>query len=78
VRPSQSTTAPLKVGRVLGKALPSTEMRPIASLVDGAIAAPAGIRIAGLALSPPALAGCLGLAALEISRRRASRLSRAL
>lgn len=53
-------------------------VRPIASLVDGAIAALAGIRIAGLAMALPALAGCLGLAAIEISRRWASQSSRAL
>jgi MFS family permease len=47
--------------------------RPIASLVDGTIAATIGIRAAGLTMAVPALAGCLGLAALEIRRRRAAR-----
>jgi len=47
--------------------------RPIASLVDGTIAATIGIRAAGLTMALPALAGCLGLAALEVRRRRASR-----
>ena len=47
--------------------------RPIASLVDGAIAATIGIRAAGLTMALPALAGCLGLAALEVRRRRAAR-----
>jgi hypothetical protein len=60
VRPSQSTTAPLKEGRVLAKSIVFHGMRPIASLVDGTIAALPGIRIAGLAMSLPALAGCLG------------------
>jgi MFS family permease len=46
-------------------------VRPIASLVDGTIAAAFGIRVAGLAMAVPALVGCLGLAALEVSRRRA-------
>ena len=47
--------------------------RPIASLIDGTIAATIGIRAAGLIMAVPALAGCLGLAALELSRRRAER-----
>ena len=47
--------------------------RPIASLVDGTIAATIGIRAAGLAMALPALAGCLGLAALEVRRRRGAR-----
>jgi len=47
--------------------------RPIASLVDGTIAATIGIRAAGLTMALPALAGCLGLAALEVRRRRAAR-----
>ncbi len=47
--------------------------RPIASLVDGTIAATIGIRAAGLTMAVPALVGCLGLAALEIRRRRAAR-----
>jgi MFS family permease len=44
--------------------------RPIGSLVDGAIASLASIRLAGLAMVVPALAGCLGLAALSVRRRR--------
>ena len=47
--------------------------RPIASLVDGTIAATIGIRAAGLTMALPALAGCLGLAALEVRRRRTAR-----
>lgn len=47
--------------------------RPIASLVDGTIAATIGIRAAGLAMAVPALVGCLGLAALEVRRQRAAR-----
>lgn len=46
-------------------------VRPVASLVDGTIAATLGIRAAGLAMAVPALVGCLGLAALELRRRRA-------
>ncbi|MGH2792497.1 MAG: MFS transporter [Actinomycetota bacterium] len=44
--------------------------RPIGSLVDGAIASLASIRLAGLVMVLPALAGCLGLAALTFRRRR--------
>ena len=44
--------------------------RPIGSLVDGAIASLASIRLAGLVMVLPALAGCLGLAALSFRRRR--------
>lgn len=47
--------------------------RPIASLIDGTIAATIGIRAAGLIMAVPALVGCLGLAVLELSRRRAER-----
>jgi predicted MFS family arabinose efflux permease len=47
--------------------------RPIASLIDGAIAATIGIRAAGLIMAVPALVGCVCLAALELSRRRAER-----
>ena len=46
--------------------------RPIGSLVDGAIASLASIRLAGLVMVLPALAGCLGLAALSVRRRRAA------
>jgi MFS family permease len=38
--------------------------RPIGSLVDGAIASLAGLRVAGLVMVLPALSGCLGLALL--------------
>ena len=48
-------------------------VRPIGSLVDGAIAATIGIRAAGLVMALPALAGCLALAAFEFSRRRVER-----
>ncbi|MGH2825565.1 MAG: MFS transporter [Actinomycetota bacterium] len=44
--------------------------RPIGSLVDGAIASLVSIRLAGLAMVVPALAGCLGLTALIVRRRR--------
>jgi MFS family permease len=42
--------------------------RPVASLIDGAIASLAGLRVAGLAMVFPALAGCLGLALLALRR----------
>lgn len=45
--------------------------RPIGSLVDGAIASLAGLRIAGLVMALPALAGCLGLSVL-VRRRGAT------
>jgi MFS family permease len=48
-------------------------VRPIGSLVDGAIAATLGIRVAGLVMALPALAGCLALAAYEFRLRRAER-----
>lgn len=47
-------------------------VRPIGSLVDGAIAATVGIRAAGLVMALPALAGCLWLA-LDLRARRAER-----
>jgi hypothetical protein len=34
-------------------------LRPFASLVDGAVAAVAGVRVAGIVLALPALAGAL-------------------
>jgi MFS family permease len=46
--------------------------RPIGSLVDGAIAGAVGIRVAGLVMTLPALAGCLGLALLLARRGRVS------
>jgi MFS family permease len=49
--------------------------RPIGSLVDGAVASLASIRLAGLLMVLPALAGCLGLAALSFRRRRDDRKS---
>lgn len=48
--------------------------RPIGSLVDGALASLTSIRLAGLVMVLPALAGCLGLAALSFRRRSFSRL----
>jgi MFS family permease len=44
--------------------------RPIASLVDGAVASLAGLRVAGLVMVGPALSGCLGLAVLALRRGR--------
>jgi MFS family permease len=38
--------------------------RPLASLLDGALASLAGVRVASLAMVLPAVAGCLGLGAL--------------
>jgi MFS family permease len=48
-------------------------VRPIASLVDGAIAATLGIRVAGLVMALPALAGCVAIAAYELKLRRDAR-----
>lgn len=40
--------------------------RPVGSLVDGAVASLAGVRIAGAVMVLPALSGCLGLAVLVV------------
>jgi MFS family permease len=44
-------------------------LRPIASLADGAIAAAAGVRVAGVILALPALGGAALLAAVSARRR---------
>lgn len=44
--------------------------RPVGSLVDGAVASLSSIRLAGMAMVLPALAGCLGLSALSFRCRR--------
>jgi MFS family permease len=44
--------------------------RPVGSLVDGALASLAGIRIAGMVMAVPALAASLGLAAAVLGRSR--------
>ena len=45
-------------------------MRPLASLVDGVIADVYGVRVAGVVLALPALAGAVAIVALEQKRRR--------
>jgi hypothetical protein len=49
-------------------------LRPIASLTDGALAGAFGVRVAGVCLALPALAGAAALALLE--RRRVNLLHR--
>jgi MFS family permease len=54
--------------------------RPIGSLIDGAVASLAGIRVAGLLMALPALAGGIGLTALlarDASKRSTERSNRA-
>jgi MFS family permease len=52
-------------------------LRPIASLADGAIAAVAGVRVAGVVLALPALAGAIALLLVGRDRRREDRLAQA-